>query len=671
MESDKAVGGKSSREAISEAADGARSLVCGLCWNGLFSRQSFREIWESPGSLIDVKKQKSFSYSSTWNRIDASSRAGCNWCSLLLGSVDPTMHDCYSEDEDSLFRTFGRTIRVAFGKPSYFEGVLMGAQLVSAWVGDYQLFQYPVYTLPDDPSAKEVLARERIRRMKSTETCRLAIDYVSNCHKHHSGCPKPSHDRVLPTRVIDCTNPEDPRLCITGGAVRGSYVALSYVWGEDQPNKTTARNIGTYTQGIDLGLLPQTIRDAVWVTHACNETYLWVDALCIIQDSREDKHREIAKIPQSFADASFTIIAARSPRASDGFLHDCQPPSVPVRHLPFPCKGDDDPGRFGTFYVEQDVLGKHDDDLDLNEPVHKRAWCLEERLLSPRALVYTSSTLGFHCQLIRANIGNAVRATHDLADHRLAIEWMPGLGDGYFDPKADSAFDYNRSTTLWDNIIHNYTGRAVTQVEDKLIALAGVASRFAARWKKGDYLSGLWLDNLQHDILWHIAVGAQQPRPEAYRAPSWSWASTEGSVVAAKLHPHETPLYELTGYEVTRVSPTLSFGGVTAGHLAMRAPLLRATWRDDGLYACLPWVDTQSCATETKLYHAWRDAIGPCSADAWLLLIVWRAKSDELLGLVVVRAEYSTEYRRVGCFQHFSVSKDDVLGLDRQEIVLK
>jgi hypothetical protein len=515
--------------------------------------------------------------------------------------------------------------------------------------------------------------------MKSAETCRLALDYVSYCLKHHSDCPKPSYDRVLPTRVIDCTKPEHPRLYITGGTVRGSYVALSYVWGEDQPNKTKGYNIDAYTRGIDVGLLPQTARDAIWATHASDETYLWIDALCIIQDSKKDKRREIAKIPRTFADASFTIIAARSSKASDGFLHDCQPPSVPIRRLPFPCK--DDPGRFGTLYVEQDALGNHDDDCDVNDPVHKRAWCLEERLLSARALVYTSNTLRFHCQLIRVNIGNAVRGTHDLADHRLAIEWMPGLGDEPFDPKAESVFDYNKSTTLWDNIVLNYTGRTVTQVEDKLIALAGVASRFGARWKKGEYLAGLWLDNLQHDLLWHMAVGAQLPRPEAYRAPSWSWALTEGPVVAAKLHPHETPLYELTDHGMTQMSDILPFGGVTAGYLAISAPLLKATWRDDGLYACLPWVDSSSSLasgtgsqsqseTGSKLYHAWRDAIQPCTADVWLLLIVWRAKSDELLGLVMVPAEGKTEYRRVGCFQHFPVSKDDVQGLNRQDITL-
>jgi hypothetical protein len=132
---------------ITFSADTARSLVCDTCWSGLFSREAFRDIWENPGLLLDVKKIRSFSYTSTWNRIGVSTQAGCNWCSLLLGSVDPTKHWDYSEDEDSFFRTVSRTIRVAFGLPAYFEKVLMGAQLVGAWVDDYELFNYPLYTL--------------------------------------------------------------------------------------------------------------------------------------------------------------------------------------------------------------------------------------------------------------------------------------------------------------------------------------------------------------------------------------------------------------------------------------------------------------------------------------------------------------------------------------------
>ncbi|KAL7628300.1 hypothetical protein AAE478_002500 [Parahypoxylon ruwenzoriense] len=502
---------------------------------------------------------------------------------------------------------------------------------------------------------------------------------MSYCLNNHKECPKPSQDRMLPTRVIDCTDPERPRLYITDGRVRAAYVVLSYVWGEDQPNKTKRCNIDEYSRGIDVSLLPQTTRDAIWAAHAFGEKYLWIDALCIVQDSKEDKRREIAKIPRIFADASFTIIAARSSKASEGFLHDCLQPSIPIYRVPFPCK--DEPGKFGTMYVEQDAIGKIDDDRDVDDPVHKRAWCLEERLLSARALVYTSNTLRFHCQLTRANVGSAVRDIHDLSSHRLGLEWMPGPGDPPFDPKAESEFDYNKSTTLWDNIVHNYTGRMVTQSEDKLVALAGVASRFSARWKKGEYLAGLWLDNLQHDLMWRVADGAQLPRPEEYRAPSWSWASVEGPVEDAKLHPHQTSLYGFVNYGLTLASDILPFGGVTAGYLTITAPLLGAKWRGDGLYARPPQADSPFSrasdaggqpGTESRIYYAWRDTAEILDEDVWLLPVCWGAKSEELQGLVVIPAGGPTEYRRVGCFRDFPqwVTKDDIQELDAQDITL-
>lgn len=512
--------------------------------------------------------------------------------------------------------------------------------------------------------------------MKSEETCRLALDHISHCLDDHSVCPKPPQVRLLPTRVIDCTDTERPRLYVTGGGVDGSYVALSYVWGENQPNKTRRENLDAYTREIDVDLLPQTTRDAIWATKAFGEKYLWIDALCIVQDSKEDKHREIAKIPTIFANASFTIIAARSSKASEGFLQDCPPPSVPIRRLPFPCK--EDAGRFGTVYVEQDGRSIFDDDCDVSDPVHKRAWCLEERLLSARALVYTSNTLRFYCQRTRVNVNDAVREMHDLSTHRLGIEWMPAPGDEPFDPREESAFDYNRSTTLWDNIVHNYTGRTVTQVEDKLIALAGVASRFSVRWKKGAYLAGLWLDNLQHDLLWHVADGTLLPRPKEFRAPSWSWASMDGSVEAARLHPHETPLYELKDYRLDLASDVLPFGGLAAAFLNMRARLLKAAWQDDSLYVYPPRGDSSSARvtgngsqseTGSRIYYAWRDTMDVCDGNVWLLPICWRAKSDELLGLVVVPGE-GREYRRVGCFRDFPkwLSKDDALELSLQDV---
>ncbi len=40
-------------------------------------------------------------------------------------------------------------------------------------------------------------------------------------------------------------------------------------------------------------LLPHTIRDAIRVTEGIGEQYIWVDALCIIQDDEVDKAEQI------------------------------------------------------------------------------------------------------------------------------------------------------------------------------------------------------------------------------------------------------------------------------------------------------------------------------------------------------------------------------------------
>ncbi|KAI0536875.1 hypothetical protein GGR58DRAFT_527973 [Xylaria digitata] len=156
-----------------------------------------------------------------------------------------------SDDEKSSLRSRYLTIGVAFKAPSYDGKVLIGTQRVGVQVDNYDLFVYPLYTFLDDPCANEVLAQDRIRRMKSTETCRFELDHMSHCLNDHSVFPKPPQVRLLPTRVIDCTDSEWPRLYITGGDVDGSYVTLSYVWGENQPNKTRRDNLdGTLVRSV-------------------------------------------------------------------------------------------------------------------------------------------------------------------------------------------------------------------------------------------------------------------------------------------------------------------------------------------------------------------------------------------------------------------------------------
>jgi hypothetical protein len=72
---------------------------------------------------------------------------------------------------------------------------------------------------------------------------------------------------------------------------------LSYCWGADQPQKLTTKSKEGLKQGFQSQELPQTLQDAIRITAATGLKYIWIDAMCILQDSPEDKEIEIARMP--------------------------------------------------------------------------------------------------------------------------------------------------------------------------------------------------------------------------------------------------------------------------------------------------------------------------------------------------------------------------------------
>ena len=132
----------------------------------------------------------------------------------------------------------------------------------------------------------------------------------------------------LPTRVID-VNPssdsQNPRLVATRGE-NEKYVALSHCWGslmESEAGKharTLSSNIQTMLAEIPLHLLPQNFQDAVTTVRELGLRYLWIDALCIIQDDPLDWAREAAKMGDVYGSAYLTIAATSATSSTDGFL---------------------------------------------------------------------------------------------------------------------------------------------------------------------------------------------------------------------------------------------------------------------------------------------------------------------------------------------------------------
>lgn len=65
-------------------------------------------------------------------------------------------------------------------------------------------------------------------------------------------------------------------------------MALSHCWGTAGILRPTEENYATIKKGFSIADLPQTFVDAVAVARTLNIQYIWIDSLCIIQDSGSD-----------------------------------------------------------------------------------------------------------------------------------------------------------------------------------------------------------------------------------------------------------------------------------------------------------------------------------------------------------------------------------------------
>lgn len=118
--------------------------------------------------------------------------------------------------------------------------------------------------------------------------------WLQECMAQHGMCNDVNAPQNwAPTRLLDLgfdlLSPDTIRLRQTKGwqfPVR--YAALSHCWGARQPMKLLQNNICALLNEIRVVNLPKSSQDAVYATRKLGIQYLWIDSLCIIQDSIED-----------------------------------------------------------------------------------------------------------------------------------------------------------------------------------------------------------------------------------------------------------------------------------------------------------------------------------------------------------------------------------------------
>ena len=399
-------------------------------------------------------------------------------------------------------------------------------------------------TCKDDSAAQTISNRPAKLAKDSDEQLSLILKWVQSCKDGHNlkrnYCQRlnSKSTKYVPPRLVEVRRDE-----VTGTQARlveltestPPYLALSYCWGEERYNHLTT-TIDTYSKhcnSIPMLELPQTILDAITFTFKLGFHHIWIDSLCIIQDSKQDKLRQLPEMKSIFENAFLTIVAASAENASLGFL------SMPDESKEI-CLGipwDEDGSIF--FYRGGPPSWS-------KQAINLRAWPLEERLLSPRKLIFLSDRVVWECR----SLGLVEQGQCDSTSDDMRSRFLDGRSE------YDEFGLLFVAHPAWIEVVQWYSRRKLTRHHDKLIAVAGLAEKYAYSFRL-PYLAGIWGGILLvPGLLWRRTITEPgdelEERNCEERAPSWSWATIDGTVAIEQISHEEGSI------EVTRLSHTQS-----------------------------------------------------------------------------------------------------------------
>jgi Heterokaryon incompatibility protein (HET) len=171
-------------------------------------------------------------------------------------------------------------------------------------------------------------------------------------------------------------------------------------------------NITVMQEGFATDQLPQTIIDAVQTTRELGLSYLWVDALCIIQDDQENQLQEISSMHEIYSQAYVTIAAGASRGVYQGFHNTCaninKDDDKSSGQICYPCVVDNAMTTIDVTSVPHYDFPSRSADLSLG-PLNDRGWTLQESLLSPQVLTFAFKQTFWRCMEGLVILGDCAR----------------------------------------------------------------------------------------------------------------------------------------------------------------------------------------------------------------------------------------------------------------------
>lgn len=342
----------------------------------------------------------------------------------------------------------------------------------------------------------------------------LAKQWLSRCENEHHKCHSMHGLSFEPRNELEIilVDVKNKKLVQSTSSYR--YMALSYVWGKVPQLLLEESNLLALQEHMSLhkrwNKIPRVLRDAIHFVHEIGEQYLWIDTLCIIQDS-DTRHDQIARMDDIYKGSSCTLVALDSKDAS-GCLPGVQPNTRSASRIA-QISGLDISRR------RPELAG-----ILSQSTYEMRGWTFQERLLSSRCLYFTNEQLYFHCQteLWSEDKYEYFHQDADLFAHYPSLKW-----------RSDSRYQTRlEKEKAYEDLASQYTKRRLSFQSDRLTAFFGITNSLVNEWG-WEFLHGLPLQTFHLALMWDFSELPQKriyaPKTNS-NTPSWSWVAWTGGV---------------------------------------------------------------------------------------------------------------------------------------------
>jgi hypothetical protein len=304
--------------------------------------------------------------------------------------------------------------------------------------------------------------------------------------------------------------------CVALAQDQDEYAALSYVWGRAKRLLLTLENLKQLsTPGAlssDKKEVPQTFRDALDVAERLNIAFLWIDAVCVVQDNEDQLVDHMNSMDSIYSSAILTIVSDTDSADSGipGISIPRGPPQVTLKH------------GAKTYISAKRTFG----DALRDSCWESRAWCLQEKVFSRRLLVFTASQAFCHCTSTTWFEDTIM----ELREHNYGLisisERASPSFKGLRQPghTAYGAHQNGFGRNFW-SLIETYTQRQLSFESDSIRAFGGILKSMEPKYghaywgvPKYYFARGITWSQSQHKL------GYRRPQ-----FPSWSWAGWRGN----------------------------------------------------------------------------------------------------------------------------------------------